>query len=108
MATLRPFPGLRPADALAGEVIAPPYDVLNRAEARAILARLPRSFLQVTRADATLPDSVDEHAPEVYAAARSNLHALEAAGVVIQDPAPRYYLYGQTWRGRTQVALMAL
>lgn len=108
MAQLRPFPGLRPADHLAGEVIAPPYDVLNRAEARAILARLPKSFLQVTRADAAVPESVDEHAPEVYAAARANLHRLEAEGVVIQDPAPRYYLYRQSWRGRSQVALMAL
>lgn len=107
MARVRPFPGLRPADAVAGDVIAPPYDVLNRAEARAILAQNPRSFLQVTRPDAAVAPELDEHAPEVYAAARAHLAQMIAEGLVIQDAAPCYYLYRQTWRGRTQTALMA-
>jgi uncharacterized protein (DUF1015 family) len=108
MATVLPFRGVRADDALAGEIIAPPYDVLDRAEARQILARLPRSFLQVTRADATLPDAVDEHAPEVYAAARAQLEAMLAEGALQQDPTPCYYLYSQRWRGRLQVGLMGV
>ena len=107
MAHVRPFPGLRPADAHAGDVIAPPYDVLNRAEARAILSKNPRSFLQVTRPDAAVGPEVDEHAPEVYAAARAHLAQMIADGLVVQDAAPCYYLYRQSWRGRTQTALMA-
>ncbi len=107
MAEIRPFPAIRPADALAGQVIAPPYDVLDRAEARAILEKNPLSFLQVTRSDAAVPADWDEHAPEVYAAARANLEKLLAEGVVVQDDRPNLYLYAQTWRGRTQTALMA-
>ena len=56
MADIRPFQGVRPADALAGEVIAPPYDVLSEAEARAIVADNPRSFLKVTRSEVDLAE----------------------------------------------------
>lgn len=80
---------------------------MDRTEARTILAASPRSFLAVTRPDATLPDEVDEHGPAVYAAARSALDAMIAGGAMIQDEAPRFYLYSQGWRGRTQVGLMA-
>lgn len=108
MAHVRPFRGVRPRSDLAGAVIAPPYDVLDRAEARAILADNPRSFLAVTRADATLPDDVDDHGPRVYAQARANLDALMADGTLVQDDTPCFYLYRQTWQGRTQVGLMAV
>ncbi len=108
MARLQPFRGIRPRSDRAGDIIAPPYDVVDRAEARAILARQPDSFLQVTRPDATLPDSVDEHAPEIYAQGRGALDAMLADGRVVQDDRPCFYLYSQTWRGHTQTGLMAL
>lgn len=108
MADLRPFRGIRPADALAGEIIALPYDVMNRAEAREMLRDAPRSFLRVTRADADLPDEVDEHGPEAYAAGRAALDRFLDQGDMQQDEAPCFYLYTQTWQGRTQVGLMAL
>ena len=38
MAKIKPFCGVRPRDALAADIIAPPYDVLSEAEARAISA----------------------------------------------------------------------
>ncbi len=107
MPHLAPFRGVRPEDALAGEIIAPPYDVLDRDEAREILARQPRSFLAVTRSDATLPDSEDAHGPAAYAAARTALDRMLADGSLVQDAAPCFYLYSQTWQGRTQVGLMA-
>lgn len=108
MADIRPFRGVRPDNHRAGKVIALPYDVLSRAEARAILADNPENFLQVTRADATVPDGVAEHGPEVYAQARANLDQLLADGVLVQDDAPCFYLYTQTWKGRTQSGLMAV
>lgn len=108
MAFVRPFRGVRPADALAGQIIALPYDVMNRAEARQMLAEQPNSFLRVTRSDALMPDSVDEHAPEIYARARVELDAMLADGRLQQDATPCYYLYRQTWRGRVQTGLMAL
>lgn len=108
MADIRPFRGVRPDNDRAGKVIALPYDVLSRAEARAILADNPENFLQVTRADATVPEGVAEHGPEVYAQARANLDQLIADGVLVQDRQSCFYLYTQTWKGRTQAGLMAV
>ena len=49
MSLIRPFRGLRPAPGRAGEVAAPPYDVLSSDEARQIVhgagAGKPWSFL---------------------------------------------------------------
>ena len=50
---------------------------------------------------------MDEHDPAIYAEARRQLARFREAGWVVQDAAPSYYLYRQTWRGRTQTGLMA-
>ena len=44
MSNLRPFCGVRPQSALASEIIAPPYDVLDETEAREIVSRFARRF----------------------------------------------------------------
>ena len=108
MAVVRPFRGVRPADALADRIIALPYDVMDRDEARAMLADCPDSFLRVTRSDALLPDSVPQHGPTAYQRARAELEGMLAAGQLQQDDTPCFYLYRQTWRGRTQTGLMSL
>ena len=51
---------------------------------------------------------MDDHGPRVYAQARANLDALMADGTLVQDDTPCFYLYRQTWQGRTQVGLMAV
>ena len=71
-------------------------------------ASISTPVFAVTRADATLPDDVDDHGPRVYAQARANLDALMADGTLVQDDTPCFYLYRQTWQGRTQVGLMAV
>ncbi|MBO85038.1 MAG: hypothetical protein CL927_06740 [Deltaproteobacteria bacterium] len=108
MAIVRPFRGVRPVDALANRIIALPYDVMNRAEARAMVAAEPRSFLRVTRSDALLDDVVSQHGEVAYQRARSELTAMKREGLLQQDATPCFYLYRQTWRGRTQTGLMAL
>ncbi|HQL24137.1 MAG TPA: DUF1015 family protein, partial [candidate division Zixibacteria bacterium] len=47
MSIVRPFKGLRPRPEYAGQVAAPPYDVLSSDEARAMAAGNPISFLHV-------------------------------------------------------------
>jgi len=106
MADVRPFRGIRPQDNLAAAVIAPPYDVLSEEEARAIVANKPNSFLRVTRSEVDLPSGSDAHSSEAYAMARENLDRFLAEGVMVQDSDPCFYLYVQTWKGRTQVGLM--
>lgn len=108
MSNLRPFCGVRPKSTLAAEIIAPPYDVLNEEEAREIVSRLPKSFLRVTRSEVDLPEGSDSHSHEAYEKAGDNLLKYIEDGWLVQDDSPCFYLYTQTWQGRTQTGLMAL
>ena len=106
MADVRPFRVLRPSDAVAGEVIAPPYDVLSDQQARA-LATNRRNFVRVTRSEVDLAPGVDPHSEEAYRQARVNLDAFREDGTLVQDEAPTYLLYGQTMGDHTQIGVIA-
>ncbi|QGU32170.1 DUF1015 domain-containing protein [Thermochromatium tepidum] len=106
MSLIQPFAGLRPAPGRAAEVAAPPYDVLNTAEARRLVEGRPWSFLHISRAEVDLPEGADPYAPEVYAKARENFERLLTAGVLIRDPEPRYYVYRLIQGGHTQTGLV--
>lgn len=108
MAIVRSFKGIHPPTELAQEIIAPPYDVLDEQEARAIVARIPKSFLHVTRSEVDLPEGSDSHSKEAYAKARENFDAYVAKSWMVQDESPCFYVYSQTWMGRTQHGLMAV
>lgn len=108
MADIRPFSGVRPLDELAARIIAPPYDVLSEAEARAIAGPNPNSFLHVTRPEVDLPEGSDAHGPAAHAKARENLDRFVNDGWMVEDTQPCFYLYSQTWKGRTQTGLMAV
>ena len=73
MAEIRPFRALRPIPELICKIAELPYDVMNQKEARDMLRQNPLSFLQVTRSDAALPESIAEDDPQVYEKARENL-----------------------------------
>lgn len=105
MAIVKPFRGLRPAENLAAEVAALPYDVMNSAEARVMANGKPYSFLHVSRAEIDLPEAVDVHSAAVYEKARDNFKKMIADGVLKQDLRPCYYAYAQTMNGRRQLGL---
>lgn len=107
MHLIQPFAGLRPAPGRAAEVAAPPYDVMDAAEARAMVGGRPHSFLHVSRAEVDLPPDTDPYAPEVYARARENLKRMIAAGILVRDPAPGYYVYRLTMGSHVQTGLVA-
>ena len=98
------FAGVRPVPAAAPEIAAVPYDVVTADEARAIIARNPKSFLRVSRADAELPD-VPPHDDRVYARARETFVALEQDGLLKKDTAPGMYLYRVQQDGDTFLGL---
>lgn len=106
MADVRPFRVVRPRDADAAAVIAPPYDVLSEDQARAI-AEERRSFVRVTRSEVDLPAGTDAHSDLAYAKARENLDAFLADGLLVEDDAPSYVFYGQEMGGHTQVGIVA-
>ena len=78
MATVKPFRALRPAAANAADFTSLPYDVMDAAEAREMVAQKPQNFLRVTRAEVDLPPETDPHSPEVYRQAREKLAEYKA------------------------------
>lgn len=107
MADIRPFRAFRPAADLAAEVAALPYDVYSREEARDYVRQHPSSFLSIDRAETNLPPETDIYDASVYAKARELLDQKIAEGIFLQDETPCYYLYEQTWQGRTQTGIVA-
>ena len=97
MTIVAPFRGLRPAKGREGDVIAPPYDVLNTAEARTRAEGRPWSFLHVSRPEIDLPEGTDPYAPEVYAKAAENFRRMIEEGVLVKEEAPVYYVYRLIW-----------
>ncbi len=107
MPLIKPFTGLRPAPGLAAAVAAPPYDVMNAAEARRMVQDRPWSFLHISRPEVDLPATVDPFDAAVYARARENLEQMLEAGVLIRDPSPCYYAYRLTMGSHHQTGLVA-
>lgn len=107
MPLIRPFPALRPAEGRAQEVIAPPYDVLDTEEARALAKDRPWSFLHISKPEIDLPPGTDPYAPEVYAKAAENLERMLSAGVLRQDAAAYYYAYRLVMGEHVQTGLVA-
>lgn len=103
---LHPFPSLLPGPGLAAKVAAPPYDVVNRAEARELGEDNPYSFLHVGRSDIDLPDETDPYDPEVYTTARQALDRLVQQGILKKDRSPSLYLYRQIMDGKAQVGVV--
>src|SRR5262245_35197653 len=105
---IQPFRALRPAPGRAAEVLAPPYDVLSSTEARARAKGRPWSFLHISKPEIDLDPSIDPYDRAVYAKATENLNRMVAAGVLMRDARPRYYVYRLTWRDRVQTGLAAI
>jgi uncharacterized protein (DUF1015 family) len=102
---VRPFRGLRPANGRALDIAAPPYDVINTAEARALAKDKPHSFLHVSRAEIDLPPTTDPYADEVYAKADENLRALVSQGVLVRDQADQFYVYRMSVGNKVQTGV---
>ena len=107
MFLIKPFRALRPAPGRAGEVIAPPYDVLSSAEARERAAGKPWSFLHISKAEIDLDEGVDVYSDAVYAKAAENLRAMVEAGVLVRDAEPCFYVYRLTQGEHSQTGLVA-
>jgi uncharacterized protein (DUF1015 family) len=107
MVVVRPFRGLRPKPEYAARVASPPYDVLSSAEARHMAAGNPLSYLHVEKPEIDLEPSIDLYDPRVYAQGVANFKKYIRDGIFVQDGKPRLYFYRLTWRGRSQLGLVA-
>ncbi len=104
---IQPFRALRADPQRAAQVAAPPYDVLDTGEARALAAGNPLSFLHVSKPEIDLPEGTDPHAPEVYAGGRAALTRLIAEGALVREATPCLYLYRQRMGDHTQTGVVA-
>ncbi len=108
MPLIRPFAGLRPVPERAEEVVAPPYDVLNSAEARERAAGKPWSFLHISKAEIDLPENTDPYDPAVYAKSAENLQKMLDEGILIREDKDCYYAYRLIMDGHSQIGLVAV
>jgi uncharacterized protein (DUF1015 family) len=84
------------------DVVAPPYDVIDPAQRRALEARSPYNVVRID-----LPVGADP-----YAGAARQLEAWRAAGVIVEDPDPALWALAQDYTGpdgqrRTRRGLLA-
>ncbi|HED16586.1 MAG TPA: DUF1015 domain-containing protein [Gammaproteobacteria bacterium] len=108
MSLIKPFCGLRPAAGRAEDVVAPPYDVLNTAEAREMAQARPWSFLHISKPEIDLVEGIDPYDPAVYAKGAENLNNMINQGILIQEQAPAYYIYRLIMNGHSQTGLVAV
>ena len=99
MSEIRAFPAIRYATIPAGRDLstrlAPPYDVLDGEDKRALLERDPRNFVKID-----LPHVPPKGAgpEEAYAAASRQLNAWLADGTLVRDAEPAVYVYHQHYQ----------
>ncbi len=106
MATIKPFRAVRPTAALASQVAALPYDVMNEAEARDICSKNPLSFLHIDRSEVDLPQGIDPTDPLIYETAASTMYRWIAEDVFVQDETPCFYIYRLIRNGQSQTGLV--
>jgi uncharacterized protein (DUF1015 family) len=92
---------------LAHKVAAPPYDVVEVDEARAIIERAPDSFLRVTRPDAD-PANAGAGEDEQHEQGAFALQELVRRGVLVREAQPAFWVYRQQVRSRVQTGVVGL
>ncbi|MGB5517346.1 MAG: DUF1015 family protein [Gammaproteobacteria bacterium] len=108
MPLIRPFAALRPIPEHAADVVAPPYDVLNSAEARERARGRPWSFLHISKAEIDLPEDTDPYDPAVYARSAENLSKMLEQGILMREAKDCYYVYRLIMDGHSQTGLVAV
>lgn len=103
-----PFPCIRPIPEYAADAAALPYDVFDRAEAAAYVAKRPLSFLNIDRPETQFDANQDMYAPEVYARGAELLRERIEDGTFVEDRNLAYYIYQLTWEGHTQTGIVAV
>ena len=108
MSLVKPFRALRPKPEHAADVVAPPYDVVDAEEARALARGKPYSFLHVSRPEIDLPEDTDPYSDRVYAQGAINLERLVMKGVLVRDDTPSFYVYRMRTADHVQTGIAGI
>jgi uncharacterized protein (DUF1015 family) len=93
MAEIVPFHGLRYDEGVAGalgDLICPPYDVIDDAERELLYQRSPNNFV---RLEFSRPEPGDDPVDNRYSRAKATLEGWVEKGILRHDHAPAFYLY---------------
>lgn len=108
MASVIPFPAVRPRPDLASRVCELPYDVLSSDEARRVACDNPWSFLRISKPEIELPAGTRSDAPEIYARGRENWLRWIREGALVREDQPAYYVYRQVSGDHCQAGFVGL
>jgi uncharacterized protein (DUF1015 family) len=92
MVKIHPIPALSVNPDQAAQVTCVPYDIVSRAECRALAKDHPDTLLRIDRADLEFPDSIPFNAPEVYIKAAENFARLVKNRSLLPEKRPAIYL----------------
>jgi len=104
MVRVKPFAAIRPPKNLVTEVAAPPYDVLNSAEAKAMAGE--KSLLHITKPEIDFEPLAGEHEQRTYDKAVENFKLWQKNGWLVREEKEKYYVYAQTMGERTQYGIV--
>jgi uncharacterized protein (DUF1015 family) len=82
-----------------------PYDVVSTAEARALAAHEPLSFLHVSRPEIDLAPDTDPHSDQVYAQASAAFDGLRRAAPLVVEEEPSLYVYALAMGSHRQTGI---
>jgi len=94
MAEVRPLNAVHydPERVVIGDVVAPPYDVIDAAHRARLVAGSPHNVVELDLPESGGGDDIYEHAAETMA-------AWEAEGVLVRDDEPTIWAYEQDYTG---------
>ena len=104
MVRVKPFAAIRPPKNIVTEVAAPPYDVLNSAEAKAMAGE--KSLLHITKPEIDFEPLAGEHEQRTYDKAVENFKLWQKNGWLVREEKEKYYVYAQTMGKRTQYGIV--
>ena len=103
---VKPFAAIRPVPDLAQELVAPPYDVINADEARALVEGKPWSFLHISKPEIDLDPETDPYSQEVYDKGRSNFNHMIEKKVLRRDKKECFYVYQLKMNNHVQTGIV--
>ncbi len=106
MSIVKPFKGVRPNPEIADKVSSLPYDVMSEEEARE-LGKSKYSFLRVIRPEINFVKDHEYDSEEMYKKSKEVYESLKQNGILVKEGVKAFYIYKQTWRGKTQVGVVA-
>ena len=107
MSRVIPFRALRPEKPYVHQVAAPPYDVLNVAEAQRLVRDKPLSFLHVEKSEIDFPAAACVDDRRIYERAKENLEMLIRKGILFSEETEAFYLYRQRKGDHLQTGIVA-